>query len=202
MVRFSLPLPEARMNTIRIGLFACAGFVMMALSPALLAGPAGRESCADDARNAVNAIRGELGLTGAKIALSADIVCEIESSEEGAVDVVAAARKAINSFLTDSRDIESPLALAIEVAFNEAGLPVSEPVPPEVAESARQMLLAELASSKTTVRLTKAGDEAEHGEKSGPNWVFRMTSKGLSDHIFWAIVDRSGKVPVYNYGFN
>lgn len=190
------------MNLIRIGILACTGFITMVLPPALLAASGGEPGCSADAQNAVKVIREELGLGGAKVVLTAGIVCEIEAGEAGKVNVVAAARDAMHSFLSDSRDIESPLALAIDAAFDQAGLPSTDPVPPEVVESARKILLAELASAKTTIRLTKVGDEAEHGEESGPNWVFRMTSRGLSDHIFWAVVDRSGQVPVYNYGFN
>ena len=42
----------------------------------------------------------------------------------------------------------------------------------------------------------------EDGERVEENWIFVLSLPDLSDHIYWAIVDREGKLPAYNYGFN
>jgi hypothetical protein len=42
----------------------------------------------------------------------------------------------------------------------------------------------------------------EQGENAQDNWVFVLHIPSLSDHIYWAIVDRQGKVAPYLYGFN
>ena len=42
----------------------------------------------------------------------------------------------------------------------------------------------------------------ENGESVNDNWVFMLQLPTLSDHLFWAIVDRNGVKETYNYGFN
>ncbi|MEY4631245.1 MAG: hypothetical protein RIQ81_1365 [Pseudomonadota bacterium] len=144
----------------------------------------------------------ELGFSEAHVEVDAATICRMNAAGQGKLDVVQAARAALLSFLSDRKDIESPLALATQLAFDESGLPWSEPVPDEIHAAAVAILRNELNSEKTTIRLLPPGTSAEHGEPAGPNWVFRMTAKGLSDHIFWGIVDRAGVIPPYNYGFN
>ena len=43
---------------------------------------------------------------------------------------------------------------------------------------------------------------AQEGEQIQANWIFVLMAESLSDHIQWAIVDRSGLRETYNYGFN
>lgn len=42
----------------------------------------------------------------------------------------------------------------------------------------------------------------ENRELVSANWIFVCSLPELSDHIYWAIVDRSGVNRAYNYGFN
>ena len=42
----------------------------------------------------------------------------------------------------------------------------------------------------------------ENRESLAESWSFYLSMDALSDHLFWAIVDRSGAQPAYNYGFN
>jgi len=42
----------------------------------------------------------------------------------------------------------------------------------------------------------------ENGESVADNWVFYFKLPTLSDHLYWAIVDRTGEKEPYCYGFN
>ncbi len=42
----------------------------------------------------------------------------------------------------------------------------------------------------------------EDGESTKDNWIFQLSLRTLSDHVFWAVTDRTGARPTYNYGFN
>ena len=42
----------------------------------------------------------------------------------------------------------------------------------------------------------------EDGEQVAENWIFMLRLPTLSDHLFWAVVDRKGKKETYSYGFN
>ncbi len=42
----------------------------------------------------------------------------------------------------------------------------------------------------------------EGNELVEDNWIFVLSLPDLSDHIYWAIVDRTGEKPAYAYGFN
>jgi hypothetical protein len=203
MVRVPLSLPETRVKSQKTPILAIFFllFLFMAYPTAQGAGIQNFD-CRKEAFRATNAIRRELRSMAPKVVVTSEVVCGISLLSKGDIGVVSAARSAILSFLNDPLDEESPLALAIEAAFEQSGLPVSSQVPAAVMDDARAILIAELASARTTIRLVAAGEEAEHGEISGPNWIFRMTAKGLSDHVFWAVVDRTGHIHVYNYGFN
>ena len=110
----------------------------------------------------------------------------------GNVDFETALNAAIMSFLTDGRDLESPLSLVQDI----------NPGPclvPELSERVRCFL------NRNTTRLELYGDfgfAPEEGEQIQANWIFVLMAESLSDHIQWAIVDRSGQRETYNYGFN
>jgi hypothetical protein len=42
----------------------------------------------------------------------------------------------------------------------------------------------------------------ENRETVEDNWIFVLSLPDLSDHIYWAIVDRTGEKPAFAYGFN
>jgi hypothetical protein len=42
----------------------------------------------------------------------------------------------------------------------------------------------------------------EDGETLAENWIFQLSLPTLSDHLYWAIVNRKGERPPYHYGFN
>jgi|694.fasta_scaffold148220_3 hypothetical protein len=98
----------------------------------------------------------------------------------GKIDAELAVTLALESFLTDSSHIESPLALA----------------------SQKTILYRHFNQYSTEIRFVSFGEEPEHGETVELNWIIRLKIPTLSDHIFWAVIDRQGLVRPYNYGFN
>jgi len=102
---------------------------------------------------------------------------------------------ALESFLTDDSDQESPLALMDYVEAQDCGDPAGP----------NEELLCFVNRPSTELWLVDGDGKpwpAENGESVADNWVFFMKIPDLGDYLFWAIVDRSGDKPVYNYGFN
>jgi len=109
-----------------------------------------------------------------------------------AVDFETALDRAIVSFLTDGSDLESPLSLVGDVVGGPC------PDPPATAR-----IRCYLDHPDTRFELYgDAGFAPENGESIQGNWIFILMAERLSDHIQWAIVDRTGAVDTYNYGFN
>ena len=135
----------------------------------------------------------EFGLVNITIEILASEVQHQSSSFENQVSFEDALRAALISFMEDGTDLESLLGL-IEDDF------------PDTSEKERKEILFDyLNRSSTVLRLvapdTKVG-YPERGESIQENWVFKLRMVSYSDHLQWAIVDRSGKQPTYNYGFN
>jgi hypothetical protein len=98
----------------------------------------------------------------------------------GTIGAEKAVTLAIESFLTDGSHVESPLALA----------------------NSKEDLFTYLNQPTSEIQFVYVGEEPEHGESVNDNWIIELRIRSLSDHIFWSVVDRMGKKPTYNYGFN
>ncbi|NBX76915.1 MAG: hypothetical protein EBQ92_10210 [Proteobacteria bacterium] len=110
-------------------------------------------------------------------------VDEAQTQEElfsGEVKAEKAVTLAIESILTDGSHVESPLALA----------------------GSREELFEHLNRPTSEINFVNVGEKPEHGESVDENWIIELRIRSLSDHIFWSVVDRAGKKPTYNYGFN
>ena len=110
----------------------------------------------------------------------------------GTVDFTDALQAAINSFLNDGTDVESPRSLAADVR----GGPCLEE---DLAERVRCFLNRDTAFLEL---YGSAGFAPENREAIQQNWIFILRAESLSDHIQWAIIDRNGVRATYNYGFN
>ncbi len=152
---------------------------------------------ATDASNAslddqIANILAEFGLTSMRTRLP---TAEIESQASnfvGTVEFTTALRAALNSFLDDGTDVESPRSLATDARTG-----------PCLDEDIRERVRCFL--NRDTAYLELYGDEGfapEEQESVDAHWVFILRAESLSDHIQWAIVDRNGVQPTYNYGFN
>ena len=154
-------------------------------------------SDAADASNAslderITDILAEFGLTSMRSRLP---TAEIESQAShfgGTVEFTTALRAALNSFLDDGTDVGSPRSLATDVRTG-----------PCLEEDIRERVRCFL--NRNTAYLELYGDEGfapEEQESVDANWIFILRAESLFDHIQWAIVDRIGVQPNYNYGFN
>ena len=120
---------------------------------------------------------------------------EIENQSmlvENQVDFVDALTLGIRSFLEDGSDQESPIAL-LEFTVG--------PVCVDGSDTDRVRCFMNQPGSILRL-VTPDGPPAENRERVEENWIFFMTLPSLSDHLLWAIVDRQGNRPAYNYGFN
>ena len=135
----------------------------------------------------------ELGLINMTVEILPTEVRYQSSTFENQVSFEEALRAALRSFMEDGTDLESPLGLIKDDFFDTS------------EEDSKEILFDYLSRSSTFLRLvspdTKVG-YPERGESIQENWVFQLRMESYSDHLHWAIVDRSGKRPTYNYGFN
>jgi hypothetical protein len=111
------------------------------------------------------------------------------------VSAEKAAALALDSFLGDFEDPDSPLSLTLQALAVEgaAGQKVS------LVARARERLFSTLNSSGAVLRLAAAGEKAGRGEEVSGNWIFSLKLPAFSGYTHWAVVSRAdGRV--YNYG--
>jgi hypothetical protein len=134
-----------------------------------------------------------------------DVVDEQSASFGDAVSFDDALDAAINSFLTDDDDAESPIEMARNIG----------PWGPCQQTDPLELVLCHLGLGTAVIGITRhEGDPdeedlwlPEHGERPNADiWAFYMLIPSMGDVMHWAIVDRNldadGNVVVYNYGFN
>jgi hypothetical protein len=144
-----------------------------------------------DAR--VAAILEEYDLRGLTVEVDAEELARQEALGN-AVDFETALRKALDSFLTDGEDLESPVALVTEDLGNSDW----ECLDTDDATAAVRCFM-----QTGTLRLLTLDQSPEWGEDTTEFWVFSLYMGSLSDHGHWAVIDRNdARAPVYNYGFN
>ncbi len=152
----------------------------------------------------IEKLLGKLQLEGLRIVYDEGDIQEQEALPDNKLPFVDAFEAALRSFLNDDDNIESPRSIVIEV-FN---------LFPEDVEDAETKIQEKLRHFFRTGRLQLLPDliwkddadyefyPPEDREPTAENWIFSLSLPDLSDHIYWAIVDRTGKEPAYNYGFN
>jgi hypothetical protein len=112
-----------------------------------------------------------------------------------AVEFEDALDRAVNSFLTDGSDLESPLALVEEEMLVPAG---DECLALDNGPDALRCILNQGGS----LHLLDYGQRPEGSGDVESDWIFRL-STDFSDHGHWAVVDRSDPdAETFNYGFN
>jgi hypothetical protein len=133
-----------------------------------------------------------LDITQVATDLSADEMARQGKDYPSAVSFGDAVKAALGSFLGDASDPESPLALMANVPADNY-CHRADP---------KRAIRCFLDSHDATLGILTEGESAQHGEKVDANWIFTLSLPQVSDHGHWAVVDRTGKVKVYNYGFN
>lgn len=158
--------------------------------------------CIDLARIAADTIKAKYELPNIKVEISVADVCDQIQNLDSKIDLVSAVTLAFESLLTDFTDVESPLALAIDIAFADLDINYTSPVPDHVVKHAQKILLDHLNTKTSSIKLLARTESPEGGESVDSNWILLLRAKKFSDHSYWAIVDRKGEIPTYNYGFN
>lgn len=125
-----------------------------------------------------------------------DLAVEVpeEAPDENAF--LEAMETALNSFLEDGEDDQSPLAL-IEADPQSYDLS-DEPEPAELQEAVRSFMNA----GDSTLSLITPDNplRPEGGEDPHKYWIFLLQMPSLSEHHWWAIVNKQKPSDVYNYG--
>jgi len=134
----------------------------------------------------------EYGLSMMRIRIAEWEVLGQQERFPGVVDFDAALRAALESFLLDGDDVESPRSLAQDF-----------PTEPCLMEDITERVRCHLNRPTSYFELYgQEGFPPENGESIDRYWVFILRAESLSDHIQWALVDRQGEGPTFNYGFN
>lgn len=139
---------------------------------------------------------------------------EIEAQQElgGAVDKFPdALRQGLVAFIHDTETPEN-LAYLVSQVFLEEINPNDFDFPGDywmavqarVLELLREGLLYLLPTDILELSEDEIGDLSvpHDGETVQDNWIFMLRLPNFSDHVHWAVVDRSGIKRAYNYGFN
>lgn len=159
------------------------------LSPA-----AGRSGQGADYAPALEVVRG-FRLYNLAVDIQGGEVLRQAAAFKSRVSAEKAVALALESFLNDFEDPDSPLSLTLQtLAVEGAG---SQKV--FLVQRARERLFSMLNREEAELRLAAAGKKAGRGEEVSGNWIFSLKLPAFSGYTHWAVVNRaSGKV--YNYG--
>lgn len=149
----------------------------------------------------------EFQMPGLEVIIEASDVQMQSELSENKISFEQALRASLHSFLNDDKHFESPRGLVenvfelyrdkfdTEEAWNAA---LTAKVREYLRESSQLVLhpLRPLTEEETILAAP------ENGEKVQENWIFQLDLRKLSDHLYWAITDRTGEKPTYHYGFN
>ena len=146
-----------------------------------------------DVEATIARVTAELGLSDMPTTIDDDEVAR-QIALGGTVGFEGALRAALDSFLNDGDDPESPLGLVSEETIEDGPCTGSDP-------HALVRCFMSLPSSDFSL-VAIDGYPPEGGESVTDAWIFSLYMDDLSDHGHWAIVDRTGAEGTYNYGFN
>ncbi|MCS7058287.1 MAG: hypothetical protein NZ849_01505 [Meiothermus sp.] len=124
--------------------------------------------------------------------LSVEVPTHI-ADEDGFLEALEAA---IRSFIEDGSDEQSPLGL-IEADPSAYDLS-EEPDLEELQSAVRDFMNA--GDSQLTLITPESPLQPDGGESPEKFWVFLLQMPTLSEHRWWAIVDKNGRNETYNYG--
>jgi hypothetical protein len=151
-----------------------------------------------DSDDGIDAILAAFEVEGLTVSIDADEL-RAQKTLSNAVPFQTAFLYAIESFVHDGDDAESPRALELDPLLSNLGAPYN----PVIVAALQPRLTAKVRKQlrSGTIELMERGQNAEHGERVGANWIFTLDIPA-GDHGHWAIVARDGSKAVYNYGFN
>ncbi len=172
-----------------------------------------REQIDDDANNldiVIEQIFTELGVEK----LGWDMLEEdIEEQEEldDSLTFEEALYAALNSFIRDGETAESPqdVVLATHKDLREENFDNPSEFHRALRDKVRAYMQDEGLITLLPLNIYDM-DEEELGDLQPPegqeslneSWIFSLRLPKLSDHVYWAVVDRAGMLETFNYGFN
>ena len=149
-----------------------------------------------DAAAIAKKVLAELGLPN--LTVNFDQAEVDRQSKLGGMGFEQALRQSIQSFLTQGDEIDSPLYILQETA--EPGTDPKQAVRDYLNRASTSLAL--VPTKWTEADRAKGIFPPENGEAIADNWVVAMRMPDLSDCLHWAVTDRTGAKPTYNYGFN
>jgi len=147
-------------------------------------------------------VRNEFRLSKLTIDLAPEETCAQIDQIANTVSIKDALVAGMRSFLRDGSHSESPYALAMHLAFDRLDVAWTDPAPPAVTRSARISLTKHVNREGSVLRVLGRDEVPEGGESVDANWIFALKIPSQSDHLHWAVIERSGEAAAYNYGFN
>lgn len=157
----------------------------------------------------IERVLAEKGLTGLKVNFNA-----VELSEQRKFEGVLfedALRDALEKFMTYSKGSEGPYNIATEDYQSEFCNDVkgkervrrwmsNKCKPPKRSRDYATISL--VYRDYKNIRDPKITSRPEDNKLVKDYWIFDLRMPMLSDHLYWAVVDRMGKRQTYVYGFN
>jgi len=124
-----------------------------------------------------------------------DLAVEVPpvTDEDGFLEALEAA---ITSFIEDGEDDQSPLGL---IKADPSAYDLSEePECDELQNAVRDFMNA--GDSQLTLITPESPLQPDGGENPNKFWVFLLQMPSLSQHRWWAIVEKNSRHETYNYG--
>jgi hypothetical protein len=139
-------------------------------------------------------IKTELGVPQLTVKVSPSAINK-QMAMGSKVTFVGALKLAINSFLEDDSQTESPLG---QILNDPGAYGLAKGADKAAAIKVLRSYLNQ-PTSTVTLQTAKSQYPPENGEKVDANWIFLLQLKEMSG-LYWVIVDRSGALSAYNYG--
>jgi len=138
----------------------------------------------------------EFGLGGLTLGVPETEVAAQMSGSGNRLVFDKAFRLMVESFLEDYQEPTSPLAGIIKTMGYAADSP-----PRYALKAARERLLKQMNMPGSKLQLLRRDEKnaPARGETVTENWIL-VLHLNYSERLYWAVGDRFGRVPVYNYG--
>lgn len=125
-----------------------------------------------------------------------DLTVEVADGLEDEAGFLEALEKAITSLIEDGEDPDSPLGL---IQTDPSAYDLSEePELDEMQNAVRDFMNA--GDARLSLITPDSPLKPDGGENPNKFWVFLLEMPTLSEHRWWAVVEKSGRKETYNYG--
>ncbi len=151
----------------------------------------------DRTNTTVQAILMTVGVPELTVAATPEEIAA-QATADQTVSFEAALQAALESFISDGQDNDSPLALVMNDP-QTFGLDADQDT--AIYQAYLRKLINKPDNSIELVRRDERF-QPERGESLSDYWAFRLKMPNEFSHLHWALVRRDGSEAAYNYGFN